>query len=53
MVWSLLYGLTRNTLSMMVLRVRGDAAKDIEFHRAPALALGLAPPGASPALERR
>jgi hypothetical protein len=25
-VWSLLYGLTRNTLGVMLLRVRGDAA---------------------------
>src|SRR4051794_35761534 len=31
MVWSLLYGLTRNTLSMLRLRVRGDAAKDVEI----------------------
>ena len=31
MVWSLLYGLTRNTLGVMLLRVRGDTAKDIEI----------------------
>jgi hypothetical protein len=31
MVWSLLYGLTRNTLGVTLLRVRGDAAKDIEI----------------------
>ena len=31
MVWSLLYGLTRNTLGAMLLRIRGDAAKDIEI----------------------
>lgn len=31
MVWSLLYGLTRNTLGVMLLRIRGDAAKDIEI----------------------
>ena len=30
MVWSLLYDLTRNALGMMLLRIRGDAAKDIE-----------------------
>jgi hypothetical protein len=31
MVWSLLYSLTRNTLGVMLLRIRGDAAKDIEI----------------------
>jgi putative transposase len=31
MVWSLLYDLTRNTLGVMLLRIRGDAAKDIEI----------------------
>jgi putative transposase len=31
MVWSLLYGLTRNTLGVMLLRIRGDAAKEIEI----------------------
>jgi hypothetical protein len=31
MVWSLLYGLTRNTLGVMLLRIRGDTAKDIEI----------------------
>jgi hypothetical protein len=31
MVWSLLYGLTRNALGVMLLRIRGDAAKDIEI----------------------
>jgi putative transposase len=31
MVWWLLYGLTRNTLGVMLLRVRGDAAKDVEI----------------------
>jgi putative transposase len=31
MMWSLLYGLTRNTLGVMLLRIRGDAAKDIEI----------------------
>jgi len=31
MLWSLLYNLTRNTLGVMVLRVRGDTAKDIEI----------------------
>ncbi|CAI7974149.1 transposase [Frankia sp. Hr75.2] len=31
MVWSLLYALTRNTLGLMLLRVRGDAAKDVEL----------------------
>jgi hypothetical protein len=31
MVWSLLYGLRRSTLGMMLLRVRGDAAEDIEL----------------------
>jgi hypothetical protein len=31
MVWSLLYGLTRKTLGVMRLRIRGDAAKDIEI----------------------
>lgn len=31
MVWSLLYGLTRNTLGVMLLRIRGDAAKNIEI----------------------
>lgn len=30
-VWSLLYGLTRNALGVMLLRIRGDAAKDIEI----------------------
>ena len=30
MVWSL-YGLTRNTLGVMLLRIRGEAAKDIEI----------------------
>ncbi|SQE00690.1 Integrase catalytic region [Parafrankia sp. Ea1.12] len=31
MVWSLLYTLTRNTLGLMLLRVRGDTAKDVEL----------------------
>src|SRR5918999_993515 len=31
MLWSLLYSLTRNTLGVLVLRVRGDAAKDVEI----------------------
>lgn len=31
MVWSLLYDLTRNPLGVMLLRFRGDAAKDIEI----------------------
>jgi hypothetical protein len=31
MVWSLLYSLTRNTLGVLLLRVRGDAAKDVEL----------------------
>jgi hypothetical protein len=31
MVWSLLYGLTRNTLGVMLLRIRGDGTKDIEI----------------------
>ncbi len=30
-VWSLLYALTRNTLGLMLLRVRGDTAKDVEL----------------------
>lgn len=30
-VWSLLNSLTRNTLGVMSLRVRGEAAKDIEI----------------------
>ncbi|SQD96141.1 conserved hypothetical protein [Parafrankia sp. Ea1.12] len=31
MVWSLLYALTRNALGLMLLRVRGSAAKDVEL----------------------
>jgi len=31
MVWSLLHALTRNTLGLMLLRVRGDTAKDVEL----------------------
>jgi putative transposase len=31
MVWSLLYDLTRNSLRAMLLRFRGDAAKDVEI----------------------
>ena len=31
MVWSLLYDLTRNSLGVMLLRFRGDTAKDIEI----------------------
>jgi hypothetical protein len=31
MVWSLLYRLTRTTLGVLLLRVRGDAAKDVEI----------------------
>ncbi|MFV2176520.1 hypothetical protein ACFHW2_06360 [Actinomadura sp. LOL_016] len=31
MVWSLLYDLTRNSLSVMLLRLRGDTAKDVEI----------------------
>jgi hypothetical protein len=31
MMWSLLYGLTRNTLGGMLLRIRGDAVKDAEI----------------------
>ncbi|CAI7979523.1 Integrase catalytic region [Frankia sp. Hr75.2] len=31
MVWSLLYALTRNVLGLMLLRVRGDTAKDVEL----------------------
>ncbi|SQD94656.1 conserved hypothetical protein [Parafrankia sp. Ea1.12] len=30
-VWSRLYTLTRNTLGLMLLRVRGDTAKDVEL----------------------
>ncbi len=30
MVWSLLHALTRNTLGLMLLRVRGNTAKDVE-----------------------
>ncbi|CAI7975865.1 hypothetical protein FRAHR75_2000001 [Frankia sp. Hr75.2] len=31
MVWSLLYALTRNALGLMLLRVRGDTAKDVKL----------------------
>lgn len=31
MVWSLMYTLTRRAVELMVLRVRADAAKDIEL----------------------
>ncbi|CAI7974135.1 hypothetical protein FRAHR75_1270005 [Frankia sp. Hr75.2] len=31
MVWSLLHALTRNALGLMLLRVRGDTAKDVEL----------------------
>lgn len=31
MVWSLLYDLTRNSLGVMLLRLRGDTAKDVEI----------------------
>ncbi len=31
MVWSLLYALTRNALGPMLLRMRGDTAKDVEL----------------------
>jgi hypothetical protein len=31
MVWSLLYALTRNAFGLMLLRVRGDTAKDVEL----------------------
>ncbi|HEU5158125.1 MAG TPA: hypothetical protein VFU43_14100 [Streptosporangiaceae bacterium] len=31
MVWSLLHSLTRNTLGVLLLRVRGDAAKEVEI----------------------
>ncbi|CAI7973588.1 hypothetical protein FRAHR75_1090019 [Frankia sp. Hr75.2] len=31
MVWSLLYALTRNALGLMLLRMRGDTAKDVEL----------------------
>ncbi|MBO0885590.1 MAG: hypothetical protein J2P17_35710, partial [Mycobacterium sp.] len=31
MAWSLLYGLTRNILGVMLPRIRGDAAKDVEI----------------------
>ncbi|GAA0234650.1 integrase core domain-containing protein [Actinomadura nitritigenes] len=31
MVWSLLYGLTRNSLGVMLLRLRGDTAKDAKI----------------------
>ncbi|WP_026240362.1 integrase core domain-containing protein [Parafrankia discariae] len=31
MVWSLFYALTRNALGLMLLRVRGDTAKDVEL----------------------
>ncbi len=31
MVWSLLYGLTRNTLGVMPLRIRGDACACRKF----------------------
>jgi len=31
MVWSLLYDLTRNTLAVMLLRLHGDAVKDVEI----------------------
>ncbi|SBW18855.1 hypothetical protein FDG2_0857 [Candidatus Protofrankia californiensis] len=30
MVWSLPYSLTRNALGVMLLRVRGDTAKEVE-----------------------
>ncbi|MFG2091275.1 hypothetical protein [Spirillospora sp. NPDC048824] len=31
MAWSLLYDLTRNSLGVMLLRLRGDTPKDIEI----------------------
>ncbi len=31
MVWSVLYALTRNVLGLMVLRARGDTAKEVEL----------------------
>ncbi|SQD93804.1 hypothetical protein FMEAI12_7400003 [Parafrankia sp. Ea1.12] len=31
MVWSLLYALTRNTLGLMLLRMRGDTSKEAEL----------------------
>jgi putative transposase len=31
MVWSLLYGLTRNTLGVMLLGIHGDTAKNVEI----------------------
>ncbi|ABW09946.1 hypothetical protein Franean1_0484 [Parafrankia sp. EAN1pec] len=31
MVWSLLYALTRNALGLMLLRVRGDTAKEVKL----------------------
>ena len=29
--WSLMYGFTRRAVDLMVLRLRGDAAKDVEL----------------------
>ena len=31
MIWSLMYTLTRRAVDLMVLRLRGDAAKDVEL----------------------
>jgi putative transposase len=31
MVWSLLHGLTHNALGMILLRIPGDTAKDVEI----------------------
>lgn len=31
MVWSLMYTLTRRAVELMVLRIRGDTAKDVEL----------------------